>query len=148
MKKYKIIANPAAGGGAGKRAIPQVEHLLTKYRLDYDIVHTERPWHGAELAEEAALADYDVVVAAGGDGTANEVINGLMAAKLAGRNPSAMGVLSVGRGNDFAHGVAIPYDLEHACRVAHALARRRGLLRTGEAAWRVRQWQERLGRLA
>jgi len=117
MKKYKIIANPAAGGGTGKRAIPQVEHLLTKYRLDYDIVHTKRPWHAAQLAEEAALADCDVVVAVGGDGTANEVINGLMAAKLAGRHPSAMGVLSVGRGNDFAHGAGIPYDLEHACRV-------------------------------
>ena len=35
MKKYKIIANPTAGGGAGARAIPRIERLLTKYNLDF-----------------------------------------------------------------------------------------------------------------
>ena len=62
------------------------------------------------------MAEYDVIVAVGGDGTANEVINGLMEAKQAGRHSSAMGVLSVGRGNDFAHAVGVPYDLELACQ--------------------------------
>jgi YegS/Rv2252/BmrU family lipid kinase len=117
MKKYKIIANPAAGGGTGKRAIPQIEQLLTEYSLDYDIVCTQRRWHGAELARDAALAAYDVIVAAGGDGTANEVINGLMEAKRAGKHSSAMGILSIGRGNDFAHGVGIPHNLRQACQV-------------------------------
>jgi YegS/Rv2252/BmrU family lipid kinase len=116
MKKYKIIANPTAGGGAGERAIPQIERLLTKYSLDFDIVRTKHPWHAAELAKEAVIAGYDVIVAAGGDGTANEVINGLMEAKQAGKHSFAMGVLSVGRGNDFAHGVGVPYDLEQACQ--------------------------------
>ncbi|NIO72197.1 MAG: YegS/Rv2252/BmrU family lipid kinase [Anaerolineae bacterium] len=117
MKKYKIIANPAAGGGSGVRAIPQIERLLAKHSLDFDIVCTKRPWHAAELATEAVSAEYDVIVAGGGDGTANEVINGLMEAKQAGKHSFAMGVLSVGRGNDFAHGVGVPHDLEHACQV-------------------------------
>jgi diacylglycerol kinase (ATP) len=117
MKTYKIIANPTAGGGAGERAIPQIERLLAKYSLDFDMVRTQRPWHAAELAREAAMAGWDVIVAAGGDGTANEVINGLMEAKQAGKHSSAMGVLCIGRGNDFAHGVGVPHDLEHACRV-------------------------------
>lgn len=117
MKKYKVIANPAAGGGAGARAIPRIEQWLAKYGLDFDIVHTERSWHGAELAREAAIARWDVIVAAGGDGTSNEVINGLMEAKLAGGSTSALGILSIGRGNDFAHGVNVPYDLEQACQV-------------------------------
>jgi diacylglycerol kinase (ATP) len=117
METYKIIANPTAGGGAGERAIPQIERLLAKYNLDSDIVRTQRPWHAAELAREAATAGWDVIVAAGGDGTANEVINGLMEAKQAGKHSSAMGVLCIGRGNDFAHGVGVPHDLEHACRV-------------------------------
>ena len=116
MKKYKVIANPTAGRGAGERAIPQIERLLNQYSLDFDIVCTERPWHAAELAREAVIAEYDVIVAVGGDGTANEVINGLMEAKQAGRHSSAMGVLSVGRGNDFAHAVGVPYDLELACQ--------------------------------
>ena len=117
MKKYKIIANPTAGGGAGERAIPQIERLLTKHSLDFDIVRTKQSWHAAELAREAVIAGYDVIVAAGGDGTANEVINGLMEAKQARKHSFAMGVLSVGRGNDFAHGVGVPHDLEHACQV-------------------------------
>jgi diacylglycerol kinase (ATP) len=117
MSKYKIIANPTAGGGAGARAIPQIEQWLTRYNLDFDIVRTERPGHGIELAQEAVIAGYDVVVAAGGDGTANEVINGLMEAGRAGGHSSALGVLSIGRGNDFAHGVDVPHDLERACQV-------------------------------
>jgi YegS/Rv2252/BmrU family lipid kinase len=117
MRKYKIIANPTAGGGTGERAIPRIERLLAKHRLNFDMVCTERPWHAAQLAEEAVVAEYDVIVAAGGDGTANEVINGLMQAKRAGKQSSAMGVLSIGRGNDFAHGVNVPYGLERACQV-------------------------------
>jgi len=116
MKKYKVIANPTAGRGAGERAIPQIERLLTQYSLDFDIVCTKRPWHAAELAREAVIAEYDVIVAVGGDGTANEVINGLMEAKQAGKRSSAIGVLGVGRGNDFAHAVGVPYDLELACQ--------------------------------
>jgi len=117
MKKYKFIVNPTAGGGAGARAIPQIERLLTKYGLGFDIVCTKRSWHAAELAKEAVIAECDVIVAVGGDGTSNEVINGLMEAKQAGKHSFAMGVLSVGRGNDFAHGVGVPHDLEHACQV-------------------------------
>ena len=110
MRKFKIIANPVAGSGTGARAIPQIEQLLRKHDLDFDIVRTQRPRHGAELARDAAVAGWDVIVAAGGDGTANEVINGLMEAKQAGQHPAALGVLCVGRGNDFAHGVGVPYD--------------------------------------
>jgi diacylglycerol kinase family enzyme len=52
----------------------------------------------------------------GGDGTANEVLNGLMRAKQAGAGTCAMGILCVGRGNDFAYGAGIPTDLEGGCR--------------------------------
>ncbi len=116
MHKYKIIVNPVAGRGAGDQAVPQIECLLNEYGLDFDIVRTERPWHAAELAQEAAGAGYDVVVAVGGDGTANEVLNGLMWAKQANAETAAMGILSVGRGNDFAYGMGIPGGLEMGCQ--------------------------------
>ena len=123
MTKYKIIVNPTSGRGTGERSIPQIEHTLSEYNLDFDLVRTERPWHAAELAQEAIVSGYDVVVAAGGDGTANEVLNGLMQAGH-GRRPApaveegtcAMGILCVGRGNDFAYGMGIPTDLEAGCR--------------------------------
>jgi diacylglycerol kinase (ATP) len=116
MQRHKIIVNPVAGRGAGDRAVPQIECMLNEYRLDFDIVRTERPWHAAELAQEAAGAGYDVVAAVGGDGTANEVLNGLMWAKQANAETAAMGILSVGRGNDFAYGMGIPSGLEMGCQ--------------------------------
>ncbi len=127
MSKYKIIVNPTAGRGTGEQAIPHIERMLNEYDLDFDLVRTERPWHAAELAQEAATAGYDVVVAVGGDGTANEVLNGLMRAKTTpipgpspyegeGRKTCAMCILCVGRGNDFAYGMGIPADLEEGCR--------------------------------
>ena len=75
---YRIIVNPTAGRGEGERAVPRIEKLLRDQGLDYELVRTARPWHAAELAQEAAEMGVDVVVAVGGDGTANEVLNGLM----------------------------------------------------------------------
>jgi diacylglycerol kinase (ATP) len=125
MQKYKLIVNPIAGRGSGEQSIPRIKRMLNTYKLDFDLVRTERPWHAAELAQEAALAGYDVVVAVGGDGTANEVLNGLMLAKPPSPVPSphekegertcAMGILCVGRGNDFAYSMGVPTDLEVGC---------------------------------
>ncbi|MGD9047247.1 MAG: diacylglycerol kinase family lipid kinase [Anaerolineae bacterium] len=117
MTTYKMIVNPVAGRGAGEQAIQQIEPLLSRYGLDFDLVRTERPWHAADLAQEAAGKGYEAVVAVGGDGTANEVLNGLMRAKQATGETCTMGVLCVGRGNDFAYGMGIPPDLEAGCQV-------------------------------
>jgi len=124
MTNYKIIVNPIANRGGGERAIPRIKSLVSKNGLDCDLVCTERPWHAADLAEGAAAAGYGCVVAAGGDGTANEVLNGLMRAKQAGAGATALAVLCVGRGNDLAYGMGIPTDLEAGCRVlAHGRQR-------------------------
>ena len=117
MTKYKIIVNPIAGRGTGEKLLPVIEETLHGYGLDFDIVRTEYPWHAAELAQQAATTGHDIVVAVGGDGTANEVLNGLMMAKEEGNGNAAMGVLAVGRGNDFAFGMGVPSNLEAACRV-------------------------------
>lgn len=132
MTRHRIIANPTAGRGAAEHAIPQVDQVLSGYGLDFDIVRTERPWHAAELAEEAAVMGYDVVVALGGDGTSNEVLNGLMQARRGGGNACPMGVLCIGTGNDFAYGAGIPTDLEAGCK---ALAQ--GYRRTIDVGWVV-----------
>lgn len=117
MRKYIIIVNPNAGSGKGKRSISPIEQQFNRFDLAYDLVLTQRSWHAAELAKEAALTGYQVVIAAGGDGTVNEVINGLMQAKIESGASPALGVLSVGRGNDFAYSMGIPYNLERACKV-------------------------------
>ncbi|MGQ9683084.1 MAG: diacylglycerol/lipid kinase family protein [Anaerolineae bacterium] len=117
VAKHLVIVNPVSGRGSGERAIPAIKGYLGAAGLDFDLVRTERPWHAAELAEAAARAGCRVVVAAGGDGTANEVLNGLMTGGASPADRPAMGVLCVGRGNDFAYGAGIPADLATGCRV-------------------------------
>lgn len=117
MTRYKIIVNPISGRGAGESAVPTIESRLREYGLDHHLVRTERPWHAAELAQEAAADGYEVVVAVGGDGIANEVLNGLMLAKGAGEGEAALGLIGLGRGNDFAFGMGVPAGLEEGCKV-------------------------------
>lgn len=117
MKRHCVILNPTAGKGAAKKALPTIENLLGKMGIDYDLVITEYPGHAIKLAQEAGGNGYDVVVAVGGDGTANEVINGLMAATNGSQTVARLAVLPVGRGNDFSFGMGIPQDLESACQL-------------------------------
>jgi YegS/Rv2252/BmrU family lipid kinase len=98
---------------------------LELLKLDYDLVQTEAPLHAIDLARQAVLEGYDAVISVGGDGTANEVLNGLMRARQSGEGTAKLGVVAIGRGNDFAFGVEIPDEFERACQV---LAR-------GEGEW-------------
>ncbi|UCH60429.1 MAG: diacylglycerol kinase family lipid kinase [Anaerolineales bacterium] len=117
MKRYKIIVNPVSGRGAGERSIPVIKHHLENLQLDFDLVISERPGHAIELALQASKEMYHAVVAVGGDGTANEVINGLAMSKITQTTASALGVLAVGRGNDFAYGMTIPHSLQLGCEI-------------------------------
>jgi len=116
--RYFVIVNPICGCGLGEKSIPAIEARLKQAGLDFTLVQTERPWHAAELAEQAVReGGYDVIVCASGDGTLNEAINGLMKAREAGFNHAAFGVISIGTGNDFSSGMGIPTDLEHSLTV-------------------------------
>jgi len=129
MLKHKIILNPISGRGTAGRARPLIEERLHTLGVDFDLVCTERPWHAADLAEQAVREGYGVVVSASGDGTANEVLNGLMrpveAAGMASKPGVAMGILAIGRGNDMACGLGIPPGVEAGCQVLAKGVRRR-----------------------
>jgi diacylglycerol kinase (ATP) len=117
MPRYLLIVNPISGRGFAGRSLPVIEQEMKKHNLDYKLVLTERPWHAADLAEQAAREGYDAVVVASGDGTANETLNGLMRAKNAGFDKTAMGQIAVGTGNDFAYGMNIPGGVEIGCKI-------------------------------
>ena len=125
MTKYMIIANPNAGHGKGERAIPEIERGLAQLGLEFNLIRTEGVGHAIQLANQAALAGYDVIVAAGGDGTVNEVLNGLMEARSVSKSRPALGVLCAGRGNDFAPCINIPSELPAAFQVLKEDHRRR-----------------------
>src|SRR5512137_1208132 len=125
MPRTMLIVNPIAGRGFASKSLPEIEQTLKSHHIEYDLFLTERPWHAAELAEEGARKGYDSVVVASGDGTANEVLNGLMRAKAAGYDKTAMGQIAVGTGNDFAFGLNIPAGVEIGCKILAENYRRR-----------------------
>lgn len=116
MLRYRIIVNPISGRGAGLAAVPAIKQHLDNQGYDYDICLTERPWHAVELAQASVAGGYTVIVGVGGDGTANEIINGLLLSQQAGLGTAAMGMLAVGRGNDFAFSMHIPAGVEAGCQ--------------------------------
>ena len=113
IKHFSVIFNPTAGKGNALKKLPIIKHFLEENNLNYKIHITERIGHAITLAEELCNYQGIAVIAAGGDGTVNEVINGLMHAK--NNNPDlspTFGVLAIGRGNDFAFGAGVPAILE------------------------------------
>jgi diacylglycerol kinase (ATP) len=112
MHKYHLIINPAAGRGSSLDALPVVEDFFKQNGLTYAVEQTEQEGHAIELAYRAAKKGVQVIIAGGGDGTANEVINGLMKAKNEGATIPAMAVIPIGRGNDFAYSMKVAMGLD------------------------------------
>lgn len=125
VEKPLIIYNPTAGQGAAAHHLDQVKSLLNESEIDHDLVITQGQSHATNLARDAAKDGRRLVVAAGGDGTVNEVVNGLMAARSLDFQLPALGVLPVGRGNDFAYGVGIPLDIAPAVETLITGSRRK-----------------------
>jgi YegS/Rv2252/BmrU family lipid kinase len=105
-----IIANPSSANGATGLRWSGIAARLRSEGLKFDVRLTEAPGHASELAREAAERGYTTVVCAGGDGTLNEVVNGLMSAS-AGSRP-VLGVIPSGTGTDFARGLGLPRELD------------------------------------
>ncbi len=108
--RVKIILNPASDQGRAMNEKEKIERLAIAHS-EADVVLTERRGHATELAREAVLAGYDLVVAAGGDGTVHEVLNGIMRDDEAG---AMLGVIPIGSGNDFAFPLDIPLNVTAA----------------------------------
>jgi len=108
--KIKVILNIHGGRLGGRAKIALVEEAMTIANLDYHLSPTTYAGHGTELARQAALEGWPIIVAAGGDGTINEVVNGLMQAAQGG-TPSSLAILPLGTANDLADMLNLPRDL-------------------------------------
>ncbi|HSK15609.1 MAG TPA: diacylglycerol kinase family protein [Gaiellaceae bacterium] len=129
-----FVVNPASANGSTRRLWPELAHRAAELGLVGEAVFSERPGHAAELAATAAADGAELVVAVGGDGTVNEVANGLLAAPEDGAPELA--VLPRGTGTDFVRHFGISGKLEGA--VAAALS---GSTRTIDAGRiRYRAW--------
>jgi diacylglycerol kinase (ATP) len=101
-RKVKIILNPMADMGNAWRVARDLRSI-TEQHGGVDWSGTVYPGHAIELGQQAGEQGYDMVIAMGGDGTIHEVINGLM--KVPEEKRPILGVVPVGSGNDFAHGI-------------------------------------------
>src|SRR5512135_1537893 len=118
-----FVFNPAAGKGRVVRDRDAIRAALEKAGAGGTFVETERVGHGIALAEDAARDGAEAVVAIGGDGTVNEVVNGLLRVAEPGR--PAFGVVPDGTGNDYGYLLGLrPGDLDGAARVIAAGATR------------------------
>ncbi|MDR1319638.1 MAG: diacylglycerol kinase family lipid kinase [Treponema sp.] len=115
--KQWIILNPVAGKGKALKAFPKIEKFLKKHSRNFEIVFTRGPGDALELVQNLPIAEEDMTVAAGGDGTCNEVVNGLLTHKPPLNKPPLLGLLPVGRGNDFSSTPGIPEDPEKALEI-------------------------------
>jgi len=112
MARYFIVVNPFADRWGAGRVWSRVEHVLKARGVSYEAVMTEAPGHGIALAQDAARSGrFDVIVAAGGDGTVNEVTNGLCRA-AGDAQTIAMGMFPIGSANDLTTVLRIPADPE------------------------------------
>jgi len=115
-REMKLIVNPAAAnGGVGKRW-PQIHDFLRSQGADFDAELTKAPGHAIELARQAMEKGYKIIVAVGGDGTVNEVINGLVVEGTTGADV-ALGMIPYGVGTDLARTLGIPRDYKEACKL-------------------------------
>jgi len=110
-KRYMLIVNPEAGSGKTMKVLPQIENILRRKKINYEFHFTQEPMHAVELVKEIGNK-FDVVVSVGGDGTINEVINGVPDFKI------PFGMIPIGTGNDFARTCCVPHDsIEEAIQI-------------------------------
>ena len=111
----KLIVNPEAANGAVGKNWPRIRDFLQAEGARFDAALTEKPGHATQLARQALDDGYRTIVAVGGDGTVNEVINGLVVEGSV--DPEAtLGIIPWGTGADFARMLGIPRDYMEACR--------------------------------
>ncbi|MCB0102503.1 MAG: diacylglycerol kinase family lipid kinase [Anaerolineales bacterium] len=116
-RKVKLILNPMADMGRAWKTANDLRPIAQEFKGELTWSGTVYPTHAIELAKQAAEEGYDMVVAMGGDGTAHEVMNGLM--QVPPEKRPVMAVVPIGSGNDFAYSIGMTQKSSHA--LAHIL---------------------------
>lgn len=112
--KALFIVNPVSGVGKQKKIETLIKENLDHDLYDYTVRYTEHIHHGTDIAREGADAGFGLVVAVGGDGSVNDVAQGLVG------SPVTMGIIPCGSGNGLARGLKIPLKPAGAIRALNA----------------------------
>jgi diacylglycerol kinase (ATP) len=114
----KVILNPYANRWKAKARWPEAAAALNAAGVDFEMVISERPGHIFELAEQAAHQGFSPIIAAGGDGTIGEVVQGLAHTANSEKDLlGPLGILPLGTANDMANNLRLPTNLQHAAQI-------------------------------
>ena len=120
LQNALLIHNPNAGnnGHVRRRLLDKARHIFASRGIDADLAETTGPGHATEIAARAAAENRGLVIACGGDGTLNEIVNGLASHQNGHRVPLAL--LPGGTANILAKELALPWNIPKAAeRLAH-----------------------------
>jgi YegS/Rv2252/BmrU family lipid kinase len=132
LRRTVFLVNPASDNGATGRRWPEIANRAAAAGVTGEALLSERPGQLTELARRAADEGGELLVVVGGDGTVNEVVNG-----IAGLKGPELAVIPRGTGRDFVRTYGIPHKLDDALRTA-----RDGRTREIDVGWaRFRSWQ-------
>jgi diacylglycerol kinase (ATP) len=108
-RKIKIIINPNAGAGRGRRLFPLLRQKLLERKISFHLQFSESPEHVGLLARQAVREGYDLIVSGGGDGTSHRTLQALVGSR------TVLGCIPMGTGNDLPLNLGIREDLDFAC---------------------------------
>jgi len=111
--KAELIVNLTAGGGKPHKHLNTVSKYLKENGLNFKMRTTSHQGEAVELAQKAADNGAELIVSVGGDGTVNEIVNGIMKSK----NDPPLGIIPLGWANDFIKSTNIPSDIIEACKI-------------------------------
>ncbi len=112
----KVILNPYSNRWKAEKRWPQAESALVEAGVDFSLAVSEHRLHGVELAEKAVQDGFSPIIAAGGDGTVGDIVNGMARAKKSG-HLGVIGIMPLGTANDLVCNLAMPLDLTEAAQV-------------------------------
>lgn len=114
---WLVIVNPNAGKCRGKQDWPLISRLLEKESIKHTVSFTEKKGDAIKLAMDAVKAGCRRIITVGGDGTLNEVLNGIFSSDFCDTTDVCLGLIPVGTGNDWGRMFGIPLDYEGAVRI-------------------------------
>lgn len=123
--RWFIVVNPVSGGGRARRRWPQLAAALTRRGIAHESVTTSSAGHANRLVQDAARRGHRRLLAVGGDGTFNELVNGLLQQPEVPLDHFLASVAPLGTGNDWARAMQVPDDPDElAAAMARGLGRR------------------------
>jgi YegS/Rv2252/BmrU family lipid kinase len=114
---WLMIVNPNAGVKKGTKDWPKIHRFLLQEKVDFDFQLTTQRGHATEIAVGSIAKGYRKICVVGGDGTLNEVLNGIMNQQEVPCNDITLGMIPVGTGNDWCRMFNIPFDYLKAIHV-------------------------------